>query len=540
MTTNNAQHDTPKAQAAHEAQVVIVGGGPVGMGLAIELAQRNVTSIVIERYPVPQPIPKGQNLTQRTMEHFWFWGVEDDVRKASPIPVEFGIGGLTAYGTLLSDYHYDWYQRALVRPYYFKNNERLPQYDTEAALRRRVAQLPQVKVFYGFTAEDLRQDADGVTVDIVAREGGAKLTVRGAFAVGCDGARSLVREKAGITQTRDDHETLMALLVFKSNQLNDLLARYKGRSFFNVLNPELEGYWQFFGRVDTGTKWFFHSPVPLGTTRDNFDFHKYLEGVIGAPFDCEFEHIGLWELRISVADNYRAGRVFIAGDAAHSHPPYGGYGINTGFEDVRNLGWKLAAHFDGWAGDRLLDSYSLERQPVFASTAKDFIANYIEEDRAFLSAYDPKKDKAAFEKAWEARSKGVASEISGFEPHYEGSPIVFGLPGGVSSAIGDHRWEARAGHHLAPQMLAWDTNVFEALGEGFTLFGFGVEEELEESFGAAADELGVPLTLVEDTREGGREKYGAALVLVRPDQFVAWAGESGADAKAILARAIGR
>ena len=528
--------------STHEAQVVIVGGGPVGMGLAIELAQRNVSCIVIERYSEPQPIPKGQNLTQRTMEHFWFWGVEEDVRKAAPIPVEFGIGGLTAYGTLLSDYHYDWYQRALVRPYYFQANERLPQYDTEAALRRRVAKLPQAKVFYGFTAEDVREDASGVTVDIAAREGGARLSVRGAFVVGCDGARSLVREQAGITQTRDDHEILMSLLVFSSNELNTLLARYKGRSFFNVLNPALEGYWQFFGRVDTGKKWFVHSPVPPGTTRDNFDFHKYLEDIVGAPFDCEFEHIGFWDLRIATADTYRAGRVFVAGDAAHSHPPYGGYGINTGFEDVRNLGWKLAAHFEGWAGADLLESYSLERQPVFASTAKDFIANYIEEDRAFLKAYDPNRDKAAFEAAWAARSAGVASEISGFEPNYEGSPIVFGPQGGVSSAVGDHRWEARAGHHLAPQMLAWDTNVFEALGEGFTLFGFGVEEDIEASFGAAAEELGLPLKIVEDTREAGRETYGAALVLVRPDQFVAWAGEpaDATDPAGILARAIGR
>ena len=531
--------------STHEAQVVIVGGGPVGMGLAIELAQRNVSSIVIERYPEPQPIPKGQNLTQRTMEHFWFWGVEDDVRKASPIPVEFGIGGLTAYGTLLGEHHYDWYQRALVRPYYFKSNERLPQYATEEALRRRVAQLPQVKVFYGFVGEAVRQDATGVTVDIAAREDGARMSVRGEFAVGCDGARSLVREQAGITQTRDDRETLMALLVFRSNDLNTLLAHYKGRSFFNVLNPDLEGYWQFFGRVDTGTKWFFHSPVPAGTTRDNFDFHKYLEGVIGAPFDCEFEHIGFWELRIAVADDYRAGRIFIAGDAAHSHPPYGGYGINTGFEDVRNLGWKLAAHFDGWAGANLLESYSRERQPVFASTAKDFIANYIEEDRAFLETYDPQKDRAAFEKAWAARGAGAPAEISGFEPNYEGSPIVFGPPGGVPGALGDHRWEARAGHHLAPQMLAWDTNVFEALGEGFTLLGFGVEEDLEETFAAAAGELEIPLKIVEDTREAGREKYGHGLVLVRPDQFVAWAGEArdvsdAASAAAILARAIGR
>jgi len=426
-----------------------------------------------------------------------------------------------------------------VRPYYFQANERLPQYATEEALRRRVAQLPQVSVLYGCTAESIRQDDDGVTVDVVNRETSARHTVRGAFAVGSDGARSLVREQAGITQTRDDHETLMALLVFRSNELNTLLARFKGRSFFNVLNPALEGYWQFFGRVDTGSTWFFHSPLPAGTTRDNFDFHKHLEGIIGAPFDCEFLHIGFWELRFAVADSYRAGRIFIAGDAAHSHPPYGGYGINTGFEDVRNLGWKLAAHLHGWAGAGLLDSYSLERQPVFASTAKDFIANYIEEDRAFLAAHDPAKDKAAFEKAWAARSAGVASEISGFEPNYEGSPIVFGPPGGVSSAVGDHTWEARPGHHLAPQSLSWGINVYEALGEGFTLLAFEPEQEPEDTFGAAADELGAPLKIVEDTREGGRERYGASLVLVRPDQYVAWAGDDAAQAREVLARAIG-
>lgn len=524
---------------AAQAQVVIVGGGPVGMGLAIELAQRNVTSIVIERHPQPQPIPKGQNLTQRTMEHFWFWGVEDDVRRAAPIPVEFGIGGLTAYGTLLGDYWYDWYQRALVRPYYFRANERLPQYDTEAALRRRVAQLPQVQVVYGFTAEDVRQDADGVSVEAAACDGGARLAVRGAFAVGCDGARSRAREQAGIAQTRDDHDVMMALLVFRSEALNTLLARYKGRSFFNVLNPALEGYWQFFGRVDTGATWFFHSPVPAGATRENFDFHAYLEGVVGAPFDCEFQHIGFWDLRIATADAYRAGRIFIAGDAAHSHPPYGGYGINTGFEDVRNLGWKLAAHVAGWAGPGLLDSYGLERRPVFASTAKDFIANYIEADRAFLAAHDPARDKADFEAAWAARRAGVAAEISGFEPHYEGSPIVFGPPGGVSGAVGEHTWTARPGHHLAPQPLSWGIDVYEALGDGFTLLAFEPDEEAEDTFGAAADAMGVPLKIVEDTRADGRERYGASLVLVRPDQYVAWAGDDAAQAHEILARAIG-
>jgi len=131
-----------------DAQVIIVGGGPVGMGLAIELGQRNVRCIVVERYAQPQPIPKGQNLTQRTMEHFHFWGVEKDVRAARTIPPEYGIGGLTAYGTLLGEYSYDWMQRELVRPFYFTDNERLPQYATESVLRRRAGELATVEMLW--------------------------------------------------------------------------------------------------------------------------------------------------------------------------------------------------------------------------------------------------------------------------------------------------------------------------------------------------------------------------------------------------------
>ena len=168
--------------------------------------------------------------------------------------------------------------------------------------------------------------------------------------VGCDGSRSLVRDAAGITQTLTDHDRLMVLLVFRSTGLHRLLERFPNKSFYNVLHPELEGYWKFFGRVDLGTTWFFHAPVPLGTTKDNFDFRAFVHAAVGEQFDVEFEHIGFWDLRVAIADQYRIGRVFIAGDAAHSHPPYGGYGINTGFEDAANLGWKLAAALQGWAG----------------------------------------------------------------------------------------------------------------------------------------------------------------------------------------------
>lgn len=517
----------------HDAEVVIVGGGPVGMGLAIELGQRGVSTIVVERYPQPQPIPKGQNLTQRTMEHFHFWGAEKELRAARTIPAAYGIGGLTAHGTLLSPYHYDWLQRELVKPYYYTANERLPQYVTEAVLRRRVAELPSVQTLYGWDAEAVSQDADGVSVTLAERAGHTgqgRRVLRSAYAVGADGARSVVRDQAGITQTRTDHDRMMVLLVFRSQELHELLARYPGKSYYNVLQPALKGYWKFFGRVDLGSTWFFHAPVPPGTTRENFDFAAYLHEAVGATFDVEFQHVGFWDLRFMLADSYRKGRIFVAGDAAHSHPPYGGYGVNSGLEDARNLGWKLAATLQGWGGERLLNSYDAERRPVFASTMHDFIARSIDTDREFLDAYDPARDKAAFEQAWQARAQGAVGEVHAFEPHYEGSSVVWGGEGRATSAKGSHRFDARVGHHLAPAMLDAGRNVFDELGPGFTLLDLGASREAVEAFRTAAADLSLPLVVVACPRGSEADRYEAALVLVRPDQFVAWTSrEPGAD-----------
>ena len=507
-----------------EAEVVIVGGGPVGMGLAIELGQRGVRTVVVERYVAPQPIPKGQNLTQRTMEHFHFWGAEKPLRAARTIPSEYGIGGLTAYGTLLGEHHYDWMQRDLVKSYYYCANERLPQYATEAVLRARVAELPSVTTLYGWEAKNIEQDESGVSIAIAQRGSDEKAVLRAAYAVGCDGARSLVREAAQISQSRSDHDRMMVLLVFRSEQLHKLLACYPGKSYYNVLQPELEGYWKFFGRVDLGTTWFFHAPVPVGTTKDNFDFHRYVQDAVGAPFDVEFEHVGFWDLRFMLADNYRQGRLFVAGDAAHSHPPYGGYGVNSGLEDARNLGWKLAANLQGWGGDALLDSYDLERRAVFDSTIRDFIAKSIENDRDFLQAHDPQRDEAAFRAAWQARANGAVGEVHAFEPHYEGSPRVLQADdkSRQSSAAGAHRYEALAGHHLAPASLSSGRNVYEELGEGYTLLTFGQTPQQLAAWHAAAKRLKMPLKIVPDDGQSEAARYQAPLVLVRPDQYVAW------------------
>ena len=180
------------------------------------------------------------------------------------------------------------------------------------------------------------------------------------YVVGCDGGHSTVREQVGIERGGADFDQLMVLAVFRSRELHEKLKRFPPRSTYRVMHPDLKGYWQFFGRVDVGESWFFHSPVPANTTRDNYDFHgAAAEGRGLSVSRASSTMSGFWDLRIAVAEKYQVGRVFIAGDAAHSHPPYGGYGLNNGLDDVANLGWKLAAQAaEAGAATRCCDSYT--------------------------------------------------------------------------------------------------------------------------------------------------------------------------------------
>ena len=516
--------------------VIVVGGGPVGAALALDLGLRGVSCVVVESRTALANIPKGQGLTQRTLEHFYFWGLAEELRAARIMPRGYPIGEITAYGSLAGEHWQAPAGREVVGDFFFQKQERLPQYRMEAVLRRKLATLPNVELRLGVTAGAVYQSADGVRATVSNERGDAE-TLEADYLVGCDGGHSMVREAAGITRSGTDFDQTMVLIVFRSLELHERLKRFPERSTYRVMHPDSHGYWKFFGRVDVGESFFFHAPVQADVSGKNVNVKDILFDAAGFEFSFEIEHAGFWNLHNAVAATYQKGRIFIAGDAAHSHPPYGGYGLNNGLEDAVNLSWKLAARFAGWGGERLLETYSFERQPVFREVAEDFIAARIREDDAFLNRYNPALDRAEFEAAWRARKTDVGSRRKAYEPNYEASPIVFGPWDGKTTAHGVHSLKARAGHHLSPQMLSTGRNVFEELGRDFTLVRFGADGN---NFERAALARGVPLKIVRDAAPAARHNYEVPLILVRPDQHVAWAGETAADADAIIQRVTGQ
>lgn len=524
-------------------QVVIVGGGPVGVSLAVELGQRGLNVAVVERHREVGRIPKGQGLTHRSLEHFYFWNCLEQIRSARLLPADFHLGGVIVYDNALSPYvaNNGNHGRNTLHPYFFQRNERLPQYLTEEVMRARAAEIPNITFYWEHTAKSAEQDEKGVHVIAASEEWPYEdIELEADYVVGCDGTRSITCAKAGIERHGTDLGERMVLAVFSSPELNKGLDRFIDKTTIMVLKPKYNGAWQFFGRVSLeNSTFFFHAPVEPNTKPSEKDrVLAVMQEAAGFEFAAEFQHIGFWDFKIEIADTYRNGRIFIAGDAAHSHPPYGGHGLNSGLEDVTNLGWKLAAMFEGWAGEALLDTYTEERREVFVHTGEDVIAGGIIKEGKWLNSNSPGNDEDAFKALWKAHCDD--SDNADYVVNYSGSPLVAGTKDGVTGVHSTHAFNARAGYHLAPQVLSSGKNVFEELGSGFTLLAFDAAENDVTGFEQAAATLNIPLKVIRDSYADGRLAYESQLMLVRPDQFFAWVdrGET-VEPKAVLKTAVG-
>ncbi len=270
--------------------VVIVGAGPVGAALAVDLGLRGVRCVLVESRAGEHRIPKGQMLAHRTLEHFHFWGLAGELRAARLMPPGYPIGEITAYGSLMGEYWQAPAGRELVRPFYFQDYERLPQYCTEAVLRRKIAELPEVDLRLGWTVSAVEQEAGGVRISIEEAGGAGREVLEADYVVGCDGAHSRVREQAGIGREGTDFRQAMVLAVFRSRELHEKLKRFPERSTFRVMHPGLNGYWMFFGRVDVGESWFFHAPLPQGADPARCDVPALIREAVGSPVQCEFDY----------------------------------------------------------------------------------------------------------------------------------------------------------------------------------------------------------------------------------------------------------
>ena len=517
--------DVPNNRVSYDSDVLIVGGGPVGLGLAMELALRNISVIIVERNSEIHQIPKGQNLTQRTGEHFKRWGISDAIQNALHIPRIYGNSGVTIYGSLLGKYRFDWFSRSDVSQYYAADNERIPQFETERILQDRFREISNGNLRLGCTGRSVEQKDNGVLLEIQDSRGNSSI-LYGQYLVGCDGSHSVIRKHAGIEMNMDDYQQRMALIVFQSDELNHLLKNYKRKSFYHIIQPALKGAWQFLGRVNLGGQFFFHAPVEASETASTINVAKYLYDSVGQEFELNVEHVGFWDLRFAVAKNYQNNRVFLAGDSAHTHPPYGGFGINLGFEDARNLGWKLAATLKGWGGNALLASYSSERKPIYDSTAECFIRKMIIKDRDFVTHNNPDTNILKFESAWKELSISSKREVLEYYPHYSGSSLNTGKTNGMSSASRKHGFSAFAGGHLGPVEISSGSNIFDVLGNDFSLICVGIDSNTIDRYKAQAQKTGIPLLIIESEKTAHTDKWDAHFILVRPDNYIACASNT--------------
>jgi 2-polyprenyl-6-methoxyphenol hydroxylase-like FAD-dependent oxidoreductase len=212
-------------------QVIIVGGGPVGMGLAIELGQRGVSCCIIERRTKAHRIPKGQNLMQRTLDHFYCWGIADELRAARVMPDGYPIGSITTYGDLMSQFWYKPQQREAVKEYFFQANERLPQYCTEEVLRKKITSMPNIETHLGWRVTEVSQDDEQAQVTITKEDDKDQKILIADYIVGCDGARSIVRDSIGIQQSGSDFDQKMVLASrrIKTTSRSQYLSRHVPR-----------------------------------------------------------------------------------------------------------------------------------------------------------------------------------------------------------------------------------------------------------------------------------------------------------------------
>ncbi|MEM7413455.1 MAG: FAD-dependent monooxygenase [Myxococcota bacterium] len=562
-----------------EIPVLIAGGGPVGLILALELEHRGVRALLVERNPSTTRHPKMDVTNGRSMEHFRRLGIADEIR-AHGVPTDHPMTVVWATRAAeweLARFDYpsvDW-GRDII---HYVNDGSLPlepdmrisQVILEPVLKGILEKRAEhVTVRFGWGLESFEQDAEGVTAVIRSSETGETETVRCAYLAGCDGAGSVTRAGLGIPlhdlSVRDLMRESGGAWSALTGMLKGLLRGQRppdGRMYMIHFTSTDRAFFERFGTswhiqspiagtiisqndVDT---WTIHVPLTSGVDADAIDPRAFLFEMLGEEIDCEIVVANPWRPRLSLADRYGEGRVWLAGDSAHQVIPSGGYGMNTGVGDAVDLGWKLAALLEGWGGPELLPAYESERRHVGernrrASARHTSVRMRIAQaHRPVVHEDSPRGEVARGELGARIQELGnLENEALGIEIgyRYDDSPIVCTEPGQRPSyAMERYLPTTWPGARLPSLILSDGRAVLDLLGKGFTLLRMADVDTapLER----AAGERGVPLSIVDLRDEKARTLYERALILVRPDGHVAWRGDAAPnDALAMIDRVRG-
>lgn len=508
--------------AVPAADVVIVGAGPVGCTLALELASHGIASVLVDRFAEASQHPKMDFLNGRSMELLRRLGVVEQIRQRGvDARHSFRFLWTTNFAEpVVSTWEYP--SVAEIRDRMAAANDgssplepyqRLPGSVLEDLLRREALAHPLIVMRTGWLFEELTADETEVMARFIDITSGRPAEIRSRFLIGCDGANSAVRDRAGIGVEAIGPTSRHCDVYFRSS---DPALRRHGRFFLAVVAAGL-----ILVSRDERDTWTASYPLA-----DDAPMSADPVAVIKQRLGIEFTVDAVmsvieWRGRLAVAESYRRGGVLIAGDAAHQFYPTGGHAANTGIGDAVDLGWKLAAVLSGWGGPCLVDSYDAERRPV-ALFNREMCFTLQDVWRRFprlAAAGTPREYLAGFLSPQRFQIENIGVH---FGYRYWGSPVVWHEEGPPPEwdwqRITPSTWP---GGRPPSVRLAGDVPLFDELGRGFALVDFSVAEAGKGIVDRAA-RRGVPLRHVVVDDDNARAMWERDLVLVRPDQHVAW------------------
>ncbi|CAN5377801.1 FAD-dependent oxidoreductase [soil metagenome] len=537
--------------AAFDTDVLIVGAGPAGLSMAIELGAQGIACVVVERNPRVGFAPRAKTTNVRTRELLRRWGIADRLAAASPFGIDYPAEVVFATrlgGHELARFSNCFYAKPQRDERFAEHAQWVPQYKVEEVLRSRVAELPSVQMRFSTSLDGFAQDAEGVDARL-SDEGGTS-NVRARYVVGADGARSSVRHLLDISMEGVSPISRHYNIVFRSPGLSKKHALGPALMYW-LLNSELPAV---ASPMDTGDRWSFGCDK---LADESIEPARLVRTALGLGDDLEVEVLSRdeWIAHQLIATDYSRDRVFLVGDACHLHPPFGGYGMNMGIGDAVDLGWKLAAVIKGWGGPKLLQSYQIERRPVHRRVIDESVLNHKSSVRQLT--LDGIEDEGPAGTA--ARAKAGDTILANKRREFDSLGIVLGTAYGESPVLWpeagdeptqqestDFKPSARPGNRAPHAWLSDGKAPGASLFDHFRADGFTLLVTRDEA-GEAADavehsaaELGIPLSVFRCTDRELRELYGASYALIRPDQHVAWRGNDFAEASVALARAAGR